>query len=732
MSDNSKVTILDFFKQEELTEQSCGNFKTICPDCGLQGGRTEGFILFPETNTWFCHSSNKHGGILELVALKHKIINCSDCLESGEKGRILTGELFKQTLDVLESEYPQEIYEGVLIFLKLRKWIELPGTGVLISEFANSLVERFKRSEELFLRGDIQEIVEVTKDGFRIVKPNRFITLTERYFRPWVKIWKRNGEIIEIPKSMPSQIASAVLVSPNFEDSIPHIKRLFSVPIPIIHEGKLTYPKPGYDERFQSWTNHNIPKIKEIPLEDAKKVLQKIYGEFCFQDKQDYTNAVAHLITPFLRGLFSDFSVRTPLFCWLANRERAGKDYGAAIQGLVLEGHAVEESPISSGEFKSSGTNDELRKKIVSALISGKKRLHFANNKGRLNNAVLEGILTSKTYSDRLLGKNESPTFSNELDFSLSGNLGITFTPDLANRSRFIRLFLDIEDANERSFSEPNLHKWILENRGLIISAIFSLIHNWIEKKQPKGSIPFASFPEWAEICGGIMEAAELGNPCKKDEKISMGISLDEDTDEMKGLFEFVFETQPNAWLTKQQIREIIEKEDSIMPWIDWNNKSHQIKFGQKIDKFTGRILSDIRLAVENLDVRPARRKYKFTKEKANFDKKSIFGDDFDEKLVMLGNDGNIYPLSQIPIEYNNIYRDLERGENTTKTTIITKPKSDREVQFFEAKECEGIKTECSKEEVEQFLKDDPGATHKEVYEKFGTGSIKFYGELKK
>jgi len=324
-----------------------------------------------------------------------------------------------------------------------------------------------------FLRKDINEVVEITSDGFRAVRPNRFITLTERYFIPWVKIWKRNGDVVELTKSMSSQIASAVLVSPNFEDNLPHIKRIFTIPIPIIYQGKLTHPKKGYDKRFESWTNYNIPEIKEISLKEAKKVLQKIYGEFCFQEKQDYTNAIAHLITPFLRGLYTDFSVRSPMFCLLANRERAGKDYCAAIQGLVLEGCAVEESPISSGEYKSSGTNDELRKKLVSALISGKKRLHFANNKGRLNNAVLEGILTSQTYSDRILGKNESPTFSNELDFSMSGNLGITFTPDLANRSRFIRLFLDIEDANERNFSEPNLHKWILDNRSLVISAIF-------------------------------------------------------------------------------------------------------------------------------------------------------------------------------------------------------------------------------------------------------------------
>lgn len=730
MSEKKEVSILDLFNLNDIKEQSSGNYKTICPHCGLQGGRTEGLILFPDKNNWYCHSSGKHGGILEYVALKNKLITCNDCLETGEKRRVLEGELFKQTLDILENEYSKEIYEGFLDILKIRKRIELPGNGVLISEFADKLVKKFKTTEELFLRKDLNEIVEVYEDSFKIIKSKRFITLAERYFKPWTKIWMKSGGTIQVTKSMNSQTASVVLASPNFQDKIPKIKRIFTVPIPIIYNDKLTFPKKGYDPRFESWMNFGSPTIKEIPLEDAKKIFYKIYYEFCFQNKQDYTNAIAHLITPFLRGLFSDFNVRTPLFCWLANRERAGKDYGAGIQGLVLEGAAVSEAPISTGGYGGSSGNEELRKKIVSALISGKKRLHFENNKGRLNSAVLEGVLTSKFYSDRLLGKNETPNFSNEIDFSISGNVGISFTPDLANRSRFVRLFLDIEDANKRNFEQPNLHKWVLDNRDLIISAIYSLIKNWIDKGKPKGSVPFASYPEWAEICGGIMEAAELGNPCEEDKKIVDTISLDQDTDDMKDLFEYIYEEKPDEWLSKKDIKKMIQNEESIMSWINWDEKSHQTKFGQKIDKFVGRILSDIRLTVKKLDVRASRRKYKFSKEKANFDKKSVFGVDFDEKelkMVTSGNLGNLYSLSKIPIEY----RKLDKGKQDTNVAKVTTPKTDREIQFFNAKECEKIKPECKKEDVKQFLKDNPGADYKQLYEKFGTGSLKFYNEIK-
>lgn len=502
----------------------------------------------------------------------------------------------------------------------IREQVELPGNGILMSDFADKVASKLKDKDELFFRSDLREVVEITELGFNIIKPNRFITVGEKYFRPLSTVNRKDGGSFLVEKSMNQQTASIVLSSPNFQDNIKLIKRLFSVPMPIIYENELTVPKKGYDKRFSSWTDLKSPQINNnIELSEAKGIFKKIFGEFCFQSEQDYTNAIAALITPFLRGLFTAFNVRTPMFCYMANRERAGKDYCAGITGLLLEGYNSEEPPISSGEHGASGMNDELRKKLVSALIAGKKRFHSANNKGKLNNAVLEGFLTSPIYTDRILGRNETPIFDNEMDVSISGNIGMSFTADLANRARFINLFLDIEDANQRKFNNPNLHKWVMDNREYIISCIFSLIKNWISVGKPDGSIPFASFPEWAAICGGIMESAELGNPCVRD-KINQGVSLDNETDEMKILFEYVIKKVSNKWISKDELKQIIaESDEGIFSWIDWSNKSHQTIFGQKLNKFVGRILSDIRLTVKDKSQRTQRWKYKFTKENNEF-----------------------------------------------------------------------------------------------------------------
>ena len=98
------MNILDLFKPNELTETNKG-YKTICPDCGLQGGRTEGFILFPESNTWYCQSSSKHGGILEFIAIKAGIIKCIECNDTNEKRNVLEGDVFLDVLNAINENY---------------------------------------------------------------------------------------------------------------------------------------------------------------------------------------------------------------------------------------------------------------------------------------------------------------------------------------------------------------------------------------------------------------------------------------------------------------------------------------------------------------------------------------------------------------------------------------------------------------------------------------------------
>jgi hypothetical protein len=536
-----------------------------------------------------------------------------------------------------------------------RPEITQPFQGKLISTFSSEVVEHLKDRHELFYRFRefrVQKLEKMpVKDvknrdvkvlGFKDMSPSEFITYIENYVIPCVAIYDPKTHKINLErKSITSELAKTLLETQRFKEALPLIDVIYDAPLPMLVGGELMFPTEGYDERFQSWLPFGSPTINPtMPLDDAISILNTIFGEFCFESEMDKAKAIAGLLTPFIRGLYSRPTCRTPIFFYKANRERAGKDYCAEITGIVMNGVANSEPPLADGK---ETHDEEFRKKILSTFRLGKNRLHLSNNKGFLNSAVLEFISTNENFSDRVLGSNTTLTFPNTLELSLSANTGITYTPDLANRCVFINLFLDLENPNERQFRMPDLHGWVKTHRGDVLSALYALVRNWHEKGMPNGKTLFSSFPEWARVCGGIMMTAGLGDPCVTTDE-SAYIGGDTETKDMKRLFELVFERWGSQPLFKRDILDVMmngndEAFREIFGYLDWS-KEHSARtiLGKIIDKYIGRILSGIRL-VRVEDAHTERRKYIWSK--------------IEKSAEQVGGIGGFGGLSAHPIQTN-------------------------------------------------------------------------------
>ena len=666
------INVIDLFKKDVL-QSNGNNYRTFCPSCD---NSDRCFMLFTDNNTGYCHKSKKSFRLLEIHALQQGIISCSDGREKGEKKKVLAGELFSESLETFKDVYGIDKYNEIVNQLNIKTQIQLPGSYRMVSEFCNELGQIYKTRNVLFIRPESQDIVKIGKilingkrieTGFINIKPAEFITFAENLIRPYS--FNAKGETVV--KSMTIPCSTATLASDQFKYQLPVLSRIFPVQLPIIYNDKLTFPKLGYDRRFNSWTPSNVPYINtEMKLSDAKTIIKNIYQEYPFKEEIHKHFAIAGLLTPFCRGLYNTFSTRTPVFIHEANRERAGKDHMAGITGITYEGVNVEEPAISTGS-KNSNSNEELRKKILSCIMQGRKRFHSANNKGKFNNAIFEGITTAEHYNDRILGRSESIQLPNEMDFSMSGNLGLQLTPDMINRARIVRLHLVEEKANERVFKNPDLHKWVKDNRSLIISALYTLVREWDKKGRPKGSVPFTSFPDWANICGGIMESAGYLNPCVTDKSV-MGI--DTQTDDMKEFFECCYDEEPEELLSKKELYEIIENEQ-LFGYLNFNENKDKIKFSIMLNKYVDRELSGIILKSDN-NRRASRRKYMFS------------------KTITLNR-----PLNVIKLE-------------TPKKVEVVIEKSERELQYYEDPQCDNIKHECTEEEVYNLIKENSGKHH--------------------
>ena len=494
--------------------------------------------------------------------------------------------------------------------------IEHPRNGRIISDFATELSTELKEKKIIFLQETTNSVVRIleTSNTSSIIDLNSkaFIGIIEANLNPYI-FTKKEGVVVKTIKSVEEKITKIVLELDVFKNSLDVIKQKLDVPLPIIYKNKLTFVKHGYDERFNSWLSPNSPKISNpnMTLEEANEIFNEMLEGFCFTDSQDRVNAIAGFITPFIKGLSKRedkiYDFKSPLLIYQANRSRAGKDYLAGITGVIYEGNSVTEHPITEQ------SEEEFSKKIITALLSGKKIYHSGNNKGELNNSVFESAITSNIVSGRKLGGNIQVQLDNFMEYSISANIGFIYTPDIENRAIKIGLFFATEDENSRTFKHINLYDWILERRGDVLSAIYTLIRIWDEKGRPKGSLPFTSFPEWAEICGGIMESCDLGNPCVKYDREDEG--GDDMTKDMKILFEEMYDVFGDKYVTLQ---DIATKRDElkIEAFLELNlyDVIQKRKFFKTISKFIGRELSGILLTVDDKSKKPHRRKLKFSK----------------------------------------------------------------------------------------------------------------------
>jgi DNA polymerase-1 len=484
------------------------------------------------------------------------------------------------------------------------------------STFADEVGQALSTREHGFSKSTL--IVEVEPESrdrvrFQPLKPNRAITSVERWADIGVLLPVKTPEGDEqlefATKSLNAAQAGVLIEARELRDHLPLIERLLTVPLPIrLPDGSLGMPRRGYDPRFLSYLPEHAPHIRDMTPTEARHWLQELFKEFCFRDHQSIVHAIAAMLTPFCRGLFPRWSCRTPVIIYEANRPRAGKDYLAGCIALIVDGADTEDAPVSAD-------SEELRKKITTALIAGRRRMHFANCRGFLNSDVLENITTAEHWSDRVLGGNQQIQMCNELEFSLSANIGLTYTPDFAGRARKIRLAFFEENPNGRAFSRNDLKGWVRAHRDELVSALAALVREWNRQGQPKGPTVFTSFPAWGEIVGGIMAANNLGNPCLVDQSETSSVGGDTETRDMKILFGIGYAQNPDAWIKPDVIRSAAIGAE-LFDWIALDERSGQMRFGHILSKYVGRELGGIRLVADTSAGRSTRYTYKFSKDK--------------------------------------------------------------------------------------------------------------------
>lgn len=512
--------------------------------------------------------------------------------------------------------------------------VRLPGLNRVESRFADDVGKILGQRQVLFrLNDNVVEVEEEQFDGeldrfklargglkFRTLTPVRAKTWIEQFVEIGVDVESKNGasKTVFAAKTMSEALARSLLESPQFLKSLPRVARILDVAIPIrTKSGDI--PASGFNRELGLYVAPDAPPLVEMSCDEAISVLEQAHAGFCWKNQQSKVHAYARILTPFARGLMG-FGERPPLWFYVGNRPRCGKDYLNGITQIAYLGHPFEDVAITDKP-------EETTKRIVSALRAGRRMMHFANCQHHLDDVGFIQAITAPTIGARSLGSNDAKSdleLPNEIDFSISANIGLTYREDVEPRLRKIELAFFEEDPNKRTFPNPFLHDWLKENRVRVLSAVHSIFRHWLKAGAPAGKTLFNSFPRWALVVGGVMNASNLGDPCLPHEGEDL-LGGDQREKAMRVMFKVCYEESPEEWLKKSDVYDIIAKQSENNTSLEWfgnlngdakpsEKRSATMRTGNALSAFQNRVFDAVRLCIDTSTQKSQQWRYLFTK----------------------------------------------------------------------------------------------------------------------
>ena len=192
-----------------------------------------------------------------------------------------------------------------------------------------------------------------------------------------------------------------------------------------------------------------------------------------------------------------------PAFFITSGKRGGGKTTVLSMLILAVTGKRPPASAWSSND-------DERRKAMLAHLADGLPALVWDNIP--LGVAVscptLEKVLTSDTYTDRVLSQSRNLTVPTSTIMAFTGN-NIGPKGDLASRSLMARLDVNRPDPENRDFTHPDAIGWTLDNRGKILRALYTiLLGNPQLLSHKRSNNPPTRFKVWWTLVAAAVENA--------------------------------------------------------------------------------------------------------------------------------------------------------------------------------------------------------------------------------
>jgi hypothetical protein len=279
------------------------------------------------------------------------------------------------------------------------------------------------------------------------------------------------------------------------------------VEVPVFAASGAFQTTPGYQPASRCYykprSGFTLPEVPEIPdpaqRSRARAVLLDALREVSFVDESDRAAAVALMLLPFVMDIVDDI---TPLHVISSPMQGSGKSTLVDICCWPTVGRKV--TPLSEAREE-----EEWRKRLLAQLLTGSAVTYIDNVNMRMASSALCAVLTSKTFSDRLLGTNQIKTAKNNTVWVLTANNPV-LSGEVENRKVPIRLDTGEENPTNKRYDREQVTEWLSQQRSLMIWACAVAVRAWIAAGKPLGTELHPRFSTWSRVIGGILKVVGI------------------------------------------------------------------------------------------------------------------------------------------------------------------------------------------------------------------------------
>ena len=272
------------------------------------------------------------------------------------------------------------------------------------------------------------------------------------------------------------------------------------VPVLAVKDGKCILAHSGYSPvNGGIYVSGSSEGYEPMDPKVAAKLLLEAISDFDFQSPADLSRGLTALFNP---TLVSCGVIKKA--CPITVLEKNVSQAGASFFGKLI-GYIHGEIPAVITKKEGGGGVGHTDNSLSNAWLRGERFILLDNVRGKVDSSKLEAAITSPEKVEvRVPHQAEAYVSIRGINMIISSN-GFTPTRDLSNRVCVTRIKKRPMEYKFRQFEEGDIDDHIKANVPRYMSAIYSIIADWVKSGMPRGDESGHNMREWAGIVGHII-----------------------------------------------------------------------------------------------------------------------------------------------------------------------------------------------------------------------------------